>query len=61
MVTKEECKSLGMIFVKSHKDGKGSWTKAYCRELTKKELARKEDIKETREFLKYMLFGIGDE
>ena len=31
MVTKEECESKGMIFVPAHKDGKGGWTRAYCR------------------------------
>lgn len=31
MVTKEECESKGKIFVPAHKDGKGGWTRAYCR------------------------------
>lgn len=36
MVSKEECESLGMIFVASHSDGKGGWTRAYCRESPEK-------------------------
>ena len=36
MVSREECESLGMIFVASHADGKGGWTRAYCREVSEK-------------------------
>ena len=37
MVTKEYCESRGMEFVRSHKDGKGGWVRAYCRKWTDSE------------------------
>ena len=41
MVTKEECEENGMIFVKSHKNSKGRWIKAYCRRMTIKEIKKR--------------------
>lgn len=34
MVTKEECEAMGKTFVKPHKNGKGGWTKGYCRDVS---------------------------
>ena len=31
MTTKEECEELGMEFVEGHANGKGGYTRAYCR------------------------------
>ena len=37
MVSKEECEREGGIYVKAHNNGKGGWTKAYCKEMANKE------------------------
>lgn len=31
MTSIEECESIGKIFVPSHENGKGGYTRAYCR------------------------------
>ena len=42
MVTKEDCEMMGKDFVPSHEDGKGGYTKAYCRK--RRESLIKRDI-----------------
>ena len=37
MVTKAECMERGMVYVEPHPNGKGSYTKAYCRKKVKHE------------------------
>ena len=31
MVTKEDCMERGMVYVEPHPDGKGGYTRGYCR------------------------------
>ena len=37
MVTKEECMERGMVYVEPHPDGKGGYTRGYCRKKSEKE------------------------
>lgn len=50
MVSKEECEREGKMFVQSHDDGKGGWTRAYCREkIEAKSHAKSHNLKNQNE------------